>query len=227
MKQIKLMGLALGIVCALGAVAVALALAAPEKPEFDGPFPIHFVAKQLGAGSLNTVGGRDVKCSGGSTLGFINGPKDVLVNGIIYTGCESTKFGGLKCQNTATEGEIKTNPLLGILGYVNKPNVGLLFSPDGSPDFATFTCHTFFEDEHLLVRGTVICPLSPVNTQTDKFDLNCKQKNGIQEPLSFDGLNTKDTLETQGAGQEPFAFEQSGVTALSDVLTLTLSLILG
>jgi hypothetical protein len=226
MRQIKLIGLAMAAVLALGVAVTALASAA--LPEFDGPFPTHFVATQLGAGELNTVGGRDIKCSGGSALGFIDGPKDVLVSGgIIYKGCESTKFGGKKCQNTATEGEIKTNPLLGLLGYVTKPNVGLLFEPSGAANFATFKCKTILTEESLSVRGTVICPLSAVNTKTEKFVLTCKQTKGVQEPLSFEGAATKDTLETEGSGLENFAFEQSGVSATSDILTLTLSLILG
>ncbi len=207
--------------------AVAVASASATLPEFEGSFPKHFVATQTGEGELDTVGAvgeaRDVKCTAGSALGFVRSEKDVLVaGGIKYTGCHSTKFGGLKCQSTATEGEIVTNQLLGLLGYTNKAKaeVGLLFEPDNASDFATFTCHTFFKDEHLLVRGTVICPISKTNENTDKFTLSCNATNGVQTPLSFENLGTRDTLETEGSGQETFAFEQSGVKASSSVLTL-------
>lgn len=210
--------------------AIGVATASAALPEFDGPFPIHFVANQLGTGTLLTAGGREVSCSGGSTLGFITSAKHVSVNSIIYTGCKSTSFGAGECRSGATKEEIKSLALLGLLGYINKVNkeVGLLFEPSGGINhFASFECETFLGKEKLVVRGTVICHLSPVNTLTKNYHLLCKQTKGVQEPLSFEGLATKDTLETEGvSGPEVFGFEQSGVTALSDILTLTLTLIL-
>jgi hypothetical protein len=47
----------------------------------------------------------------------------------------------------------------------------------------------------------------------------------MQVPLSFEG-GPKDSLTTQGTGFETFGPEESGVTALSNVLTLALTLIL-
>jgi hypothetical protein len=204
--------------------AVAIASASAALPEFESTFPKHFVALQTTNGFLETKAGRTVECKHGSALGLINSAKDLLVNGIIYTECKSTAFGGGVCLSTgAPEGEIKTNRLLGLLGYIAKPNVGILFEPDNAPDFATFHCKTLLGTESLLVRGTVICPLSPVNTTTDKYTLDCKMKageKGVQEPLSFEGAGTTDTLMTEGKGPENFAFEQSGVSASSEVLTL-------
>jgi hypothetical protein len=220
------------VVCMLVVSSIAAASALAALPEFEGPFPIHFTALQLGEGELITIGGRDIKCKHGSVLGFVNGPKDVLVggssgsSGIIYTGCKSTKFGAGECQSGATKGEIVTLPLLGLLGYINKTahEVGLLFETDGGgTHFASFECEAFIK-EKVKVTGSVICKLSPVNTVTKDYHLLCKQTNGIQEPLSFEG-GPKDFLTTQGSGLENFT-EQSGVTALSDVLTLTLTLIL-
>lgn len=222
MSRIK--GAAL-VVSMLVVSAVGIASASAALPEFGGPFPTHFVAKQLGSGKLETIKGRTVECSGGSALGFINSAKDLLVNGIIYTGCAGQGFGQGKCQSGSTEGEIKTNPLLGLLGYIKlAPNqVGILFEPDNSPDFASFNCKTLIGTETLLVKGTVICPLSPINEVTEKYHLVCNQTAGIQNPLSFEGAGTTDTLMTEGKGPEPFAFEQSAVQALSDILTLSLT----
>jgi hypothetical protein len=212
--------------------AIGIASASAALPEFDGPFPIHFVAKQLGVGKLETIAGgnRTVECSGGSTLGFVDSPKHVLVNGIIYTGCKSKTFGGGECQSGATKGEIKSLPLLGLLGYITKtpPLVGLLFEPQGGINhFASFTCEEILgTTESLTVKGTIICDLSPVNTLTKDYHLLCSQSKGVQKPLTFEGLGTKDSLMTEGSGIENFGSEQSGVEALSDVLTLTLTLIL-
>jgi hypothetical protein len=237
MRHIKTFGLAMVTMFALAAVASSSASAAcggNPLPCFHGPYPIHFTALQLGEGELITIGGRDIKCKHGSALGFVNGPKDVLVGGgaasggIVYKGCKSTKFGAGECQSGATKGEIVTLPLLGLLGYINKTSreVGLLFETDGGgTHFASFECEAFIK-EKVTVTGSVICKLSPVNTPTPTKDyhLLCKQTNGIQEPLSFEGQG-KMSLTTQGSGLENFT-EQSGVTALSDILTLTLSLLL-
>lgn len=236
MRHAKIFGLVLMAAFALAAVASSSASAAcgdaGTKPCFHGPYPNHFVATQLGTGLLETVGTgktRTVECKGGSALGFIRSEKDVLISsGIIYTGCKSTTFGA-ECNSAgAANGEIKTLPVLGLLGYINKnavpPEVGLLFEPDnGGTHFATFTCTAF---QTLKVSGTVICHLSPVNnTPTEKFHLLCEQTKGVQNPLSFEGAGTTDTLMTKGEGLENFN-EQSGVRALSDVLTLSLTLIL-
>jgi hypothetical protein len=231
MRQIKLFGLACAVVFVLAAAASSSASAcnASSLPCFHGPYPIHFTTLQLKVSTFLTVGGRAVECSGGSSLGFILSLKDIIINGVIYTGCISTNFGGGKCQSGAVKGEIKTLSLLGLPGYINQATklVGLLFEPGGSINhFASFECETLFGAEHLTVRGTRICDLSPVNTHGKKFHIVCEQKNGVQEPLSFGGLGTKDTLETKGEGPENFGFEQSGVSELYDILTLTLTLLL-
>jgi hypothetical protein len=197
-----------------------------HKPAtFEGTFPLHFVALQLGTSTLETVGGNTVSCTHGKVLGFFNSVKDLLVggSGITFLGCAGTGFGVGKCQTGATEGEITTSQLLGLLGYISNPNVGVLFEPDNAPDFATFKCNTVLGAETLLIRGTVICPLSPVNTTTDNYHLVCNQTKGVQNPLSFEGAGTKDTFETEGKGPTNFAFEQSGIQALFDVLTLGLA----
>jgi hypothetical protein len=225
MRQVKLLGLALVSVLALGAIVASVASAV--KPEFKG-FPAHFVAAQVGTGILETKGGRTVECSAGSALGFIDSAKHLLVNkggiGIIYTGCKSTSFGAGKCQSGATKGEITTLALLGLLGYTHlaPTEVGILFEPAGGINhFASFECETILGAEKLTVRGTVICPISPINMNTTKYHLNCKQSAGLQTPLSFEGLGTVDTLSTKGEGPETFGFEQSGVSALSTITALT------
>jgi hypothetical protein len=235
MKQVKLFGLSLAAVFALAAAASSSASAAcngSALPCFHGPYPIHFTALQLGVGTLKTVAGRTVECQHGSALGFVQSAKDVLVNGITYKTCKSTGFGGEACQSAgAASGEIVTLPLLGLLGYITKvpPLVGILFEPHGSINhFASFECSAFGFKEKLTVKGTLICDLTSAapNMSTDKYHLNCKQTNGMSEPLTFEGLGTKDHLTTEGAGAEPFAAEESGVTALSDVLTLTPTILL-
>jgi hypothetical protein len=221
MGQVKSVSGVLATVLTLGAVAATTASAA--LPEFEGPFPKHFVATQLGAGFLETVGGNTVECSGGSTaLGFIRSEKDLLVSGgIAIRGCGGAGFGQGKCQTGATEGEIITLQVLGLLGYINKAakEVGVLFEPDNAPDFTTFKCKTILGEETLLIKGTIVCPLSPVNTETESYKLICSQTKGVQKPLGFEG-GTGDTLMIEGKGPKPFAFEQAGIQTTFDVLTL-------
>jgi hypothetical protein len=212
----------------LGLALLTTANQTRHKPAaFEGTFPLHFVATQLGTGTLETVGGNTVSCTGGQALGFINSAQDLLVggSGITFTGCAALGFGQGKCQSGATEGEVTTSRLLGLLGYISKATkeVGVLFEPDNASDFATFKCNTLLGAETLLVKGTAICPLSPVNTTTDSYRLVCNQTKGVQTPLSFEGAETKDTLETEGTGPKPFAFEQSGIQTSFDVLTLGLT----
>jgi hypothetical protein len=205
--------------------AVVVASASAALPEFEGPFPNAFHAEQLNAGKLETVSGKTVECTGGLATGVVKSEKDVLINGILYTGCKSTTFGGLKCQTAGhAEGDITTVPLLGLLGYIKKPattEVGLLFEPENGVVFASFECKTFFNPVSVTVRGTVICHLEPINVKTKNYTLSCKLKageKGVQNPSSFEGL-PKDLLSTQGTGQEVFGPEDSGVEALSDIET--------
>ena len=222
MRQIKLLGLVLVAVFTLSVVAVASA----ALPEFEGPFPKHFVALQLGTGIVETVAGRTIECTHSSALGFINGSKDILVNSALITGCKSTTFGAGKCQNGATEGEIKTLAFLSLLGYISQATrlVGLLFeSHSGINNIASFECETLLGSEKLTVKGTVICHFSPANVVTEKYHLLCSQSKGVQKPLSFDGLGTKDMLLLEGQGPESFGFEQLGAVLLYDVLTLAVA----
>jgi hypothetical protein len=221
MRKVKLLGVALISALALGAVMVALASAA--LPEFVGPFPNHFTVKQLGIGLVETVGKRTIKCTGSLASGDITGPKDILISSIISTGCASTSFGAGKCQSGATQGEIKSLGVLGLLGYITISTklVGLLFEPDGGINhLASFECETLIGAEKLIVKGTVICDLNLINVRTAKYHLFCNQEKGIQKPLGFEGTGTVDTLLMEGRGPENFLFEQFGVKALSDVLTV-------
>lgn len=217
MRYAKLLGLSLVAVFAVGAVAVASASAV--LPEFEGPFPNGFTAKELGVGKVETVAGRTVECGEAETSGSINAPKDALVKAILFKKCKSTAFGAGNCQTAGhAEGDVTTTALLALLGYITKPKVGLLFEPESGVNFATFVCKTILGNENLTVKGTVICELTPVNTKGKSFVLTCKQTKGVQSPTSFEG-GPKDTLMMEGSGPENFAFEQFGGESLSDITT--------
>jgi hypothetical protein len=229
MQRIRILGLALMAVLAFSALASATASA--ELPEFEAPFPNTFTGKQEGVGKLETKAKRTVECSGGSSEGgSITAAKTVTIKAIIFTGCKSTTFGAGKCQNTATEGEIKTTELSGEPVYISKAKkeVAQNLKPTSAALFAEFKCKTLLGEETLKVRpsganGGVICGTTPVNTKTTKLKLECKEKGGVQEPTELEngkGEKFKSFLETEGKGPENFAFEQSGNNSTSAITTI-------
>jgi hypothetical protein len=85
-----------------------------------------------GGANLEVPGVGGVSCTKSSATGKFTSPKtagDILVT---FTGCEISR---IKCETTATEGEIKTNALKGSVGYLNAPTIhcqDLLLNVTGS-----------------------------------------------------------------------------------------------
>ena len=132
MRHAKLFGLTMVAMFALSAVAVSVASAA--LPEFDGPFPKTFAG--LGsADELETVGKSKLGCKDVHVNGKILSAKIDLAK-LTFLGCEATQGGSkFSC------GTILTNPLLSLLGYINKATklVGTLLEPQEAL-IASFTC---------------------------------------------------------------------------------------
>ena len=227
MSRIRLIGLALVAVFAISAVSAASASAAP--PEFGkcvekagsgtkyedsnctkvntkGKFEfiplaagskIAFTSKS-GEGFLE-ASGEKITCKEDETKeGEITGPKEDKVKAVVFKGC--TALGGLaKCQNTATKGEIQTEPLVSTLGFLNagKTEVGLSLAPASGGLFAKFECEALGVKETVEVgKGTlglgdsVIGKITPVNEMTTTFTLSLKCVSGKQEFKEFSGGNS-------------------------------------
>jgi hypothetical protein len=221
MNRLRIIGLALVAVVALSALATATASAAlPEFVPTAGKFPVKFTDTS-GAGTLETVGGHKVTCKADSSTGEFTGAKTNKET-FIFTGCESL---GFKCNSAgAAAGEIRTNAIASLLVYINKAKkeVGMDLSPEVVGGlFAEFSCGGV---ETLKVRGSVIAPVTKVNTAKQaSFKLTAKASKGVQKPTEYEneaGKKVKDILETEGAGALPFAFEQSGITT-TDTIKLT------
>jgi hypothetical protein len=223
MLRAKTLGLVLVAVFAFSAVAVASASAAELEWTVH---PDAITEAKAGAGELLTVGKRDIKCTGGSTTGEIKEALKSVAKAITYTGCESTKFGGKKCQNTTTKGEIKTNELAGELvypkGFKGKhEKAAVVFSPKtaGQP-FAEFECETLLGAEHLKVTGTAACEVKPINESKTTGEIICSETKGeaaIKEVENEAGTVKKVKTETQGTGVETFGPEESGVLQTTKV----------
>jgi hypothetical protein len=205
--RIRMIGLALVAVFAMSAIATAAASAAEMTP-----FPNKFTAKS-GASTFETKSGEKVKCSADSGTGEVtSATKDTAT--IKFTGCEAF---GFKCKSAgAASGEIVlkvTSELVDIM-KANK-EVGNILTLEKE---LTIECSIF---EKLKVKGSTLCPITPVEVKTKEFKLICKEKGGMQEPANYEvgGVLVKAPItETKGEGIKNFAFEQSGLEG-TDTLT--------
>jgi len=222
MKRIRIrtLGLCLVAVFAVGALASAAASAA--KPELVNskkealPAGTKFTSTS-GAGTFETKSGRKVTCEKDTNSGEITGPKTDTAK-ITFTGCSTVHIITVKCK---TEGA-KTGEIIltgnSKLVWLNEKaeTVGLDIV---IPSTLKIICEAFGSKETLTVKGSTVCPLSPLNKLTTKLTLSCKEKGGIQEPSAYEegGKLIEDFTETEGKGTENFAFEKSGLTSTDEL----------
>ncbi|HWX96175.1 MAG TPA: fibronectin type III domain-containing protein [Solirubrobacteraceae bacterium] len=149
-----------------------------SKPKFTTKF------KELTTITFETIKKTLVTCHGESGKGEFTGPKSVGGVVITLTGCESQ---ATKCTTTgaATEGEVSTTTLEGVLGWESKPLKHVatdLFPVGHTGTFAEFTCGT----TAVQVVGSVL-----VKDTTGKMViseiLKFTQKAGKEKPERFEG----------------------------------------
>jgi hypothetical protein len=144
-----------------------------------------------------------VACAKSTDSGKFTGPKTAGDVVAIFTGCE---IAGLKCSNTSKAGEIKTNPLDGEVGYINKTKkeVGADLKPESGLYFAEFQCEEAIP-LRLRVGGSVIGRINPINTMTKEATFEFRESGGKQEVQKFEtGLSDILIAETcKGTGCTP------------------------
>jgi len=213
--NIRTMVLSLLATCAICAVTSASASAAlPEQVPASGKLTI-----SSGASVFETKAGEKVSCTKDSGSGEITGAK-TSTGTVTFESCTAT-FAGLKfkCSTGSTEGNIVTE-LKNELVYINKAKKEVGLDSVLAKEL-TIKCGGF---ETLKVKGSTICPISPINSKTKTLTLTCTQKKGVQEPTEYEnekGEKVKDITETKGEGLKSFAFEPSG---LQSTETLTLAI---
>jgi hypothetical protein len=145
-----------------------------------------------------------ISCAKSTDSGRFTGPKTAGDVVAVFSGCE---ISGLKCSNTSKAGEIRTNPLDGEVGYINKAKkeVGADLKPESGPYFAEFECEEPGTPLRLRVSGSVIGRVGPVDTMTKEATFEFRDPGGRQEVQKFEaGLS--DTLLTEdckGVGCTP------------------------
>ncbi len=156
--------------------------------------------KGKGAGAnLEIAGLGGVACTSSSDSGKFTSPKGAGGVVVIFKGCE---LNGHKCENTGKAGEVKTNPLKGGIGYINKATheVGVDLSAETGPYEAEFHCGEIT----MRVSGSVIGVVtSTINAFTKEATLSFTESAGHQHVQNLEG-EPKDTLvsELLGGGGE-------------------------
>jgi len=176
-------------------------------------FKAHIKEIKAGAVTLEGVAGVKVQCSNESSTGEFTGEKTVKDEKIVFSGCLVEGAG--KCENTATEGTVTVNNLVGELGVVKfgttsaANKLGDLLKPKEGTVVTQFEC----AGSPTKVRGAVISPLA---TNAMKFTSTVKfaGTKGKQKPERFEtskGVKGPlEVLETAFLGSN--AFEQSAQT---------------
>jgi hypothetical protein len=170
MQRRKIAGMALLAMFALFAIASASASAAnPTVTLLSGEtFPVTFEGTS-GKGTLETVKKTTVKCSAGTSKGTILENKTGETT-IIFTGCESS---GFKCETTgAGSGEIITSgTTLLVFDSLTTLGVAQLLTVKET----VFECTSLVK---IKVKGSLLLLITPINTETTKFELIVKQTAG-------------------------------------------------
>jgi hypothetical protein len=155
---------------------------------------------------VKNVGG--ISCTSSSDTGEFTSPTtgdDIVAT---FKGCE---FNGKKCESGATSGEIVTNKLQGVVGYLKgkgtgSPTVGVAISAETGGILASFQCshEVSKREQEFEVEGSVISEVTPspkgvypVNKFGTEVGFTFKQKAiGVQEWEYFEGSPTQHRLIT-------------------------------
>lgn len=226
-RSIGHLGLALVAAFLLGGIAAASASAASF--EATPSFPVKFTGKG-GAGFLETKAGRSVTCLETEATGEVSGPTEVKNVSVHFKGCFAEHVALLHCgTSAAASGEISTNAIKARPVDLNAAHTeaGLLLEPETAGGlFAEFKCELSPVKETLKVKGSIIgkVPTAELNEFHETLNLEFKETKGSPEPSQVEGAGERHVLLTEGAGTEPFAFEESGIEELVPGETKTTAL---
>lgn len=206
MRQLKILGLALMAVLALG-VAISATASAEELgilPEGTAAEPL-VVNGTAGEGVLETLGGSTVTCTSAELLTSWTSHTLGLFH-LHFKGCKSA------AGSCSTAGDAKGVILvLGTIHLVfDKITEGLGAGILLLLEEVHLTCGELIK-VLILVRGSILCLATPINTLVKEGEVICKQTKGDQAERSYwtseTGKEEKATLESSVNGG---AFEISG-----------------
>ena len=194
MRRLKMSGVVIAAVLALTALAaVTASTATAALPEF---LPASgFFHSSSGAGTLEEGGQPAIECTKDTDSGSITGAKTATVS-IDFTGCSALFIAGANSLGDKS-GTILTGGT-GTLCYLNasKKEVGIAIK--------IATLHIEVAGKLLIVTGTVIGKVEPVNSKSKTGKIVLKQSKGKQEFTKCEGGATENlsTAENEGTGKE-------------------------
>jgi hypothetical protein len=217
MMKSRFRGALAALVTVFVVASVASASASAALPEFGlgakESFPVSFTVSG-GSATWHLSAGATWSCSGLTGSGTISAAKTVTGATLKFTLCGYEKSGSkVWCKTEGAEkGEIRTNALEGMLVYRSKAakTVGIDFKPQSGKSLGSFTCLSTTGE----IRGSIVMPISLVNTKTDDFTLSSTQGSKEYENEAGEKLTAK--LEADWPSTfEPLSweFESSLVTS--------------
>jgi hypothetical protein len=191
------------------------ASASAALPEFLGTFPTKYTGS-LGVTTFETKGKLTATCKNSQVSGEITGPKAGAFE-FVFKEC-ATPFGN--CHTTGQANGTMHIPGKIELVYTKKPDVGFVFSPTTVPIPSKMECiEKTLVILELLLRGGVITLISTTNVKTTKFELNIKQKGGVQEYFKYEAGETSKELVLEEWTPEKEVFEQEAIESTKAGLT--------
>jgi hypothetical protein len=197
MKSIRFLG-ALAAILALSGLATSQALATETlafTPQ-SGKLPVKGVTLKSGSGGIDFTQETTVYgCSSMTAEGEITGRKTAKLK-FVFKGCGTPN--GTQCHTLgAPEGEIKTETLPVELVYTSKAKHEAAldlnyeepteaFPPPPHKQLATWYCKSLFESGPYGIRGSILAPITPVNTLTNTFKLKLTEKEHKQTPTTYE-----------------------------------------
>jgi hypothetical protein len=199
MRQWRIVGFCLVATCATSAVTVAAASAA--KPELINAkkeaVKGKIKGKSEGALKFETANGTVIECTSAEIISGETGApepkKEMRKVVILFKGCTESVFGGKCTSGNHAAGEIETNPLRTVIGYVvgsAQKKAGIEFEPESGEVIATFGCGIGGFNK-IELKGELICQqgAGEFNKKTMGLKLNCEKgaTKGAQKITEIEG----------------------------------------
>jgi hypothetical protein len=194
-RRLRVIALAVVATAAISGLSASVAMAT-ETLSFVSQFGIFPLKTTLKGGEVTFhEEGTSYGCSASTGEGQITGHKTGTVK-LKLTGCR-TMPSFQPCQNTATSGEIVSLSLPVQLVYKSKASHEAAldlnyeepteeFPPPPKKQLATWHCGSLNEFGPFGIRGSILAPVTPVNTLTLAHTVKMLEHEGLQSPSSYE-----------------------------------------
>ena len=208
MRNTRIGTVILALIAVFAMSAVAASAAELEQSPSSGKFKV-----ESKGGSFETTKGEVIKCSSVKGEGELTGAK-TSKSKVSFEGCKAKEIIEVSCSTKGAKSGVIETEITSELVWLNKSK-----KEAGEDLVLTKELEITCSIVKIKVKGSTICPVSPVNTKTTKIELTCKQSKGKQEFTEYEnekGEKKKDITESSKSGG---AFVESGLES-TETLTL-------